>query len=1268
LPEGVWAEWDLAKADRVTTPTRERICLNGLWRWQPAVPPTQPIPLSRWGFFKVPGSWPGIADYMRKDSQTVHAHPDWRDVPLGSISTAWYEREFSTPMNWAGRRVSIDIEYLNSYAEIWLDGRLAGEVRFPGGQVDLACRPGMTHRLTLLVVALPLQSVLQSFTDTASAREITGSVARRGLCGDVFLVSTPPGPRIADVRVDTSVRRREFTIDTALEDLQPGHSYSLRARIKANGHVVHANSSPAFTSDLLEAGRFTWTSNWMPRDLWDIHTPDHTHTLELALHDHANLPLDSHWPVEFGFREFWIDGRDFFLNGTRIYLSMVPLDNAQVGAALANYPAARESLERLKNFGINYVYTHNYGCEPGAHLGFAEILRAANDVGMLVGFSQPHFSHYDWKAADADQQNGYAQHAAFYVRAAQNHPCVVMYAMSHNATGYNEDMNLDMIDGIQAPRDDWATRNVALARRAETIVKQLDPSRIVYHHASGNLGPLHAINFYPNFVPIQELSDWFEPWATHGVKPVFLCEYGAPFTWDWTMYRGWYQGDREFGSAKVPWEFCLAEWNAQFLGDRAFPISEPERENLRWEAAQFRAGRLWHRWDYPHQVGSTRFDERYPVFAAYLTDNWRAFRTWGVSAISPWEHGHFWKLREGVDKGRKSLPVDWEKLQRPGFSPDYLGQQYERVDLAFDRSDWIETAAAHALHRNNRPLLAYLGGKPDAFTSKDHNFLPGETIEKQLIIINNSRLPVRCDAQWSVRLPETIAEAHRVVVPTGDQVRVPLRFQLPATLPPGRYELRATFSFNQGDTQEDSLFIDVLPLPAALELHAKIARFDPHGQTTALMHSLAIPSDAVDATSDLSSYDLLIVGKAALNTGFPAPDISRVRDGLKVILFEQTSETLERRFGFRVQEYGLRQVFPRVPDHPLLADISEQHLRDWRGDATLLPPRLNYTMRPRHGPTVSWCDLPVTRLWRGGNRGNISSVLIEKPVRGDFLPILDGGYSLQYTPLLEYREGKGVILFCQMDVTARSEPDPAADRLVRNLLRYAAAWKPRPHRTARYVGDPDGRAHLASLGITPDDYSAHALSTNSVLVLGPGAGEVMAGHAANVSQWLQAGGHLLALGLDQHEAQTSLHLDVTMTTNEYISTSFEPFAVDSQFAGIGPADLHNRDPRPLPLLSGGAQVIGDGVLAIAHHRNVVFCQLVPWQFDGSRSMNLKRTHRRVSFLVSRLLANLGVAGSTPLLHRFQHPPDPTDPSPRWIRGFYLDQPEEWDDPYRFFRW
>src|SRR5205814_3566689 len=112
-------------------------------------------------------------------------------------------------------------------------------------------------------------------------------------------------------------------------------------------------------------------------------------------------------------------------------VSAVPLDNSQLGARSATYESARETMKRLQNFGINFVYTHNYGCQPGSHVSFEEVLRAADDVGMLVAFSQPHFGHYDWKPGDSDRANGYARHAESYVRMAQNHPAVVAYSMRH---------------------------------------------------------------------------------------------------------------------------------------------------------------------------------------------------------------------------------------------------------------------------------------------------------------------------------------------------------------------------------------------------------------------------------------------------------------------------------------------------------------------------------------------------------------------------------------------------------------------------------------------------------------------------------------------------------------------------------------------------------------------------------------------------------------------------------------------------------------------
>jgi hypothetical protein len=299
--------------------------------------------------------------------------------------------------------------------------------------------------------------------------------------------------------------------------------------------------------------------------------------------------------------------------------------------------------------------------------------------------------------------------------------------------------------------------------------------------------------------------------------------------------------------------------------------------------------------------------------------------------------------------------------------------------------------------------------------------------------------------------------------------------------------------------------------------------------------------------------------------------------------------------------------------------------------------------------------------------------LIEKPARGDFLPILDGGFGLQYAPLLECREGNGLLVFCQMDVTGRSEDDPAAQKLVANILRYVATWKPEPSRAATYAGEPDGLKHLQSLGLDVRAYAGGELAPEQILIQGPGASRVAHPTAADVGNFLAARGRLVAVGLDQQEADATLPFKITLTKAEHIGAPFDPPMMRAPFVGIGPADVHNRGPRELPLLTGGAKTLGDGVLgnlldAKGQSSSVCFCQFAPWQIERQQPPNLKRTFRRTSFLLTRLLANCGVRGATPLLDRFHTPVKVGRPEQRWANGLYLDAPQEWDDPYRFFRW
>ena len=75
-----------------------------------------------------------------------------------------------------------------------------------------------------------------------------------------------------------------------------------------------------------------------------------------------------------------------------------------------------------------------------------------------------------------------------------------------------------------------------------------------------------------------------------------------------------------------------------------------------------------------------------------------------------------------------------------------------------------------------------------------------------------------------------------------------------------------------------------------------------------------------------------------------------------------------------------------------------------------------------------------------------------------------GSPSADIAPLLEYREGRGMVLFCQMDVTGRTQTDPAAQTLTANILEYVSEWKPSPRREALYIGEPAGMAHLQAAG------------------------------------------------------------------------------------------------------------------------------------------------------------------------------------------------------------
>ena len=396
------------------------------------------------------------------------------------------------------------------------------------------------------------------------------------------------------------------------------------------------------------------------------------------------------------------------------------------------------------------------------------------------------------------------------------------------------------------------------------------------------------------------------------------------------------------------------------------------------------------------------------------------------------------------NKRRKPFAMDWGHLQRPGFS---------RTISNSDTNGWIWPSNAPTGYptpparrpRNNTALLAYIGGKPEPATSKDHNFRPGETVEKQIIVINNSRETVTGECRWSLGNAPGSAGRKSIKVVTGQQERVPIRIPLPGHGIPGSYDLKTTVDFSTGETQEDAFTMHVLPARSRARAGScPSKRGCPHRQRRGSRYSTPRAKPArsstgwrsgiksVDAAADLSPFDVLIIGKGALTaSGCGAPYRSGSRR------FESARFRADRGGSGTPSGVSLPRI--RSESGVPAGTRSSASGRNLRRNTCVtgaerrryFQPSLRYEMRPGHGPTVNWCDIPVSHVWRCGNRGNVASVLIEKPACGDFMPIVDGGYSLQYSPLLEYREGLGFILFCQLDVTGRTESDPAAEKLRR---------------------------------------------------------------------------------------------------------------------------------------------------------------------------------------------------------------------------------------------
>lgn len=1258
--------WSLADASRQTTLTRERVCLNGLWGFRPVQTneTAEQVPAvgDCWGWFKIPGIWPDGAWEFDGGAQRVFL-ASWlaERGAAKAFEQAWYKRRIAVPQAWQGRRVALDFTMLQTHVRAFVDGAPCGELWYPGGELELTgqLKPGSEQELALLVTARPLTAERNAFM--APDRIVTdkASVKLKGVTGDLFLCAMPAAGRLAGAQVCTSVRDRAITFAAETAGLGNG-PYRLRAEVSGCGDARRTFASESLTPDADGVLRFT--APWADAKLWDTDTPQNRYTATLSLTSDTGEPLDTLTPVPFGFREIRIAGRDFLLNGTPVHLRALHNASANGKSDTASVSSASELCRRMFAYGFNAIIGGNYDFTPGS-VGYLDgLLEACDQTGMLMAFSLPHVKDFGNKLDDPAVAERYRKQTAWLIRRARNHPSVIFYAMNHNSTGYYGDQNPLKIDGVyeipevEKSKSAWWERNRKQARITDAIAKAIDPTRPVYHHQSGNLGDMHTVNCYLNWAPIQERSDWTEHWATQGVKPLFFVEWGLPHISSWSSYRG----PKFIWRCEAFQSLWAAEYAAQFWGDAAYRDNAAAAKALDHEEALWAKGKpfAWSTLNQPLRDLAQNYTE---VQARFAEDNWRSHRTWGVSAMLPWDQGDFWK--RVAETPAADVKDGLKNLKCPGIVSDRTLPGKQFIEDTGVPEAYVPTAMGKALLRWNMPDCAFIGGPVESFTSKDHVFVPGSKVQKSLAVINDRRRPQRVSWKWCLWKDSKVVleNSDATTVAPGSKALVPVVFTFPKQAKDGeQYLLTATFTFEGGATRLDDLLLTAVLPPQGKVSVKPVLLYDPHGLTAALFDRLRVPYVLFDGTRVPGTNEVVVIGREALDEN-GLPWLAGLSSGLRVLVFEQRAAVLEGLLGFRIAERGSRALFPRFA-HPVTQGLEAANFRDWTGSATLLPPHLEgLPAAETHDPKWRWCGFENTHVWRCGNRGNVASVLIEKPARGDWRALVDGEFDMQYAALLETVEGLGRVIFCQLDVTGRTAVEPVADRLVVSLLDYMDRAKPEAKRAVVCLGDAC-ETLARELGAAKSSPGAGSSGASGRLLVVSGQAVAPQG----LFQGIEQGMNVLCLGMSGEELKSWCPEPVETVRTNACFTRIEK--LPPELNGLCNADWawHGRVSFDALAVPEGERASASPALRVLRHGkgSVVLWQAPPWMIDEKAKPYLRTSKRHANALAARLLGNLGAAfGVTPLGERFAVPVEQA-----WLKSYYLDTPVPEDDPYRYYRW
>ncbi len=394
-----------------------------------------------------------------------------------------YRREVEVPASWDGKRIKLEFRQVNYIADVCVDGEhvcnhIGGWIPF---SVDVTpyVEAGRTFSLEVQVKG----STHEPYVDSEGWALWPVGTYRHdgsdsGIVDDVWLRAYG-SVAIEDAFIKTSYRDKSITVDyTVTNHDEAPRTVTIAAEVTPaeGGRAVKTLASRPVKLSPGQTRTVTVSAPWQEPQLWMPDSPRLYHLESTVLDGSTVLDRETR---RFGFREIWIRGNQFIINGIRVNVWGDSIVRDRRRREPLSPPAWPRHVDMLMNeLNMRVIRWHQH---PAADF----LLDVADEKGLFMIDESALYARSFYTLDHALLLANMRQWIGAWIRAHRNHPSILMWS-AENECGW-------MHPGLmrQVPLTDEELLSLGDA------IREHDPTRPVTYDGDGDVGDAVVNWHYP---------------------------------------------------------------------------------------------------------------------------------------------------------------------------------------------------------------------------------------------------------------------------------------------------------------------------------------------------------------------------------------------------------------------------------------------------------------------------------------------------------------------------------------------------------------------------------------------------------------------------------------------------------------------------------------------------------------------------------------------------------------------------------------------------